>query len=95
MAWDLMQLAPGILAAYTTIIPASIFWGLLFMMIFIGFWARNRSIRLPAILGILISPLIMTAGVGISWGVPLAIQSIGQGLLAASLAAVLLSFIKR
>jgi hypothetical protein len=90
-----MQLAPGILAAYTTIIPASIFWGILLSTIVIGMWARNRSVRLVSVTFIILSPLLMTSGVGVSWGVPLALQSIGQGLLAAGLAGLLLSFVKR
>jgi hypothetical protein len=44
---------------------------------------------------IILSPLIMTSGVGISWGMPTTMQAIGQALLSAGIAGILLSFIKR
>jgi len=63
--------------------------------IVVGMWLRNRSTRLVSIVFVILSPLIMTANAGISWGVPLAFQGLGQGLLAAGIAGIMLSFIKK
>lgn len=95
MAWDLMQLVPAVLMPYTNIFGTTLFFGLFFGFIVLGFFARNKSVRLVSILFIILSPLIMTSGVGISWGMPTVMQSIGQALLAAGIAGVLLSFLKK
>ena len=44
MPWDLMQLAPTLVGAYTLAIPTTIFWGILTGILAIGVWRRNRSV---------------------------------------------------
>ncbi len=95
MAWDLMQILPGVLLPYTNIFGTTLFFGLVFGFMTLGFWLRTNSVRLVSIVMIILSPLIMTSGIGISWGMPTTMQAIGQALLAAGIAGVLLSFVKR
>jgi hypothetical protein len=80
--------------AYTTLMPASVVFGLLFGVITIGMWQRTKSVRLIGILMMIASPFIVMSGAGLMLGVPLAEQALGQTLLAAGLAGVFLSFIK-
>jgi len=94
MAWDLMQLLPAVLKPYTDIFGQTLFFGLVFGFVVLGFWRRTNSVRLVSITMIILSPLIMTSGVGISWGMPTTMMAIGQSLLAAGIAGILLSFIK-
>ena len=95
MAWDLMQILPAVLLPYTNLFGTTLFFGLIFGFFVLGMWRRTNSVRLVSIVMIILSPLIMTSGVGISWGIPLVMQSIGNALLAAGIAGVLLSFVKR
>jgi len=95
MAWDLMQIVPSILKAYTYVMPTPIFFGLLFGVIVLGFWRRNRGVRLVSVVFIILSPFIMSSNAGLMFGIPLAEQAIGQALLAAGIAGMMLSFVKR
>jgi membrane protein CcdC involved in cytochrome C biogenesis len=90
-----MNIAPAFLLGYFNVMPASIFFGLLFGLIVIGMWRRNRGIRLVSIVMIILSPLIMMSNTGLMFGIPLAEQALGQALLAAGISGVLLSFIKK
>lgn len=95
MAWDLMQILPAVLKPYTDIFGQTLFFGLVFGFFTVGMWRRTNSVRLVSIVMIILSPLIMTSGIGISWGMPTTMQAIGNALLAAGIAGVFLSFIKR
>lgn len=85
----------SILSGYTAVTPSSILFGIMGFFLMIGVWMRTKSVRLIAIVGILISPFIMYGSQGLYLGVPLVGQAIAQGLLAAGLAGVLLSFIRK
>lgn len=80
---------------YTRIMPATVVFGILFGVITIGFWLRTKSVRLVSILMLIASPFIMTSNAGLYLGVPLVEQAIGQALLAAAIAGIGLSFIKK
>jgi hypothetical protein len=85
-----------VINGYTNVVPETIFFGIILGVIVIGMWARNKSTRLVGILMMIISPIIMyTASPGLNLGIPLAEQALGQALLAAGFAGVLLSFIKK
>ena len=90
-----LVLIGGILfRAYTTLMPASVVFGLLFGILVIGMWQRTKSVRLVSILMMIASPFIVLSGAGLMLGVPLAEQAIGQTLLAMGFAGICLSFIK-
>ena len=95
MAWDLMQLVPNMMKAYTNIIPNAIFFGVLFGVLALGFWRRNRSVRLVSILFIMLGPFLFFSDAGLMLGIPGAERGIGVVLLAAGLAGILLSIVKK
>lgn len=85
----------SLLSSYTSVTPATIVFGIAFLFGVFGVWMRTKSVRLIAIIGILISPFIMYGSQGLYLGIPLVGQGIAQGLLAAGIAGVLLSFIRK
>jgi hypothetical protein len=93
--FNVMYIMPTFLAGYFNIMPASVFFGLLFGMITIGFWRRNRGVRLVSVTMIILSPLIMSSNAGLMFGIPLVEQALGQALLACGIAGILLSFVKK
>ena len=84
-----------ILMGYTRIMPATVVFGLFFGMLVIGMWLRTKSVRLVSIVMLIASPFIMSSQAGLYLGIPLAEQALGQALLAAAIAGIGLSFIKR
>jgi hypothetical protein len=90
-----MFLVPAIFLAYFNIIPATIFFGILFGMVTLGIWRRTKSVRMVSVLMIIISPLIMTASSGMNFGVPVVFQALGQALMACGVAGMLLSLVKK
>jgi len=92
---DLMQLIPNITLAYRNIIPNSIFFGILVGVLVLGFWRRNRSVRLVSILFIMLGPFLFFSDAGLMLGIPGAEMGIGAVLLALGLAGIVLSFVKR
>lgn len=93
--FNISYIAPALFLAYTNVIPGTIFFGLFLGIIVIGLWRRNRGVRLVSVMFIIISPLIMSSNIGLMMGVPLIEQAIGQALLAAGIAGILLSFLKK
>lgn len=93
--WNMTVIAPSLLETYTNIIPAVVFFGLFFGIIVLGMWRRNKTVRLVSIVFIILSPLIMSSDVGLMMGVGLDEQRIGQALLAAGIAGILLSLVKK
>lgn len=88
-------IAGTLFESYSHVIPASIMWGFLFMGIIVGMWFRNKSTRLIGIVMMISSPFIISASTGLHLGITLQMQALGQALLAAGLAGVALSFIKK
>lgn len=95
MAWDLMQLIPNLTLAYRNIIPNAIFYGVLFGIVAIGMWRRNRSVRLVSVVFIMIGPFLFFSNAGLMLGIPGAEQGIGLVLLALGIAGIGLSFIRK
>jgi len=93
--WNVTIIAPELLGTYSSVIPVVVFFGLFFGMVVLGMWRRNKTVRLVSIVFIIVSPLIMSSDVGLMFGVPLEMQSIGQALLAAGIAGMLLSLVKK
>ena len=93
--FNLMLIAPVFFQGYFNITGSTVFFGLLFGVIVLGMWRRNRRVRLVSIVMIILSPMFMYASSGLMFGIALPIQQIGQSLLCAGLAGVLLSLIKK
>jgi hypothetical protein len=93
--FNLVLIGGYLFSAYTNLMPTSVMFGLLFGIITLGIWDRTKSVRTIAITMCIISPFIVTSGAGLYLGLPLVEQAIGQALLAAGLAGILLSFIKK
>jgi len=58
-------------------------------------WMRTKSVRLISILMMISSPFIVSSGLGLYMGIPLVEQALGQALLAAGIAGIMLSFVKK
>lgn len=72
-------------------LSASMIWGSLFFFIFVGLWLKPKDILIPCILAFIAGGFIMTS----AYGVPVQFQQVGQGLMYASVAGIVLSwFIK-
>ena len=93
--WDPTVIGTSLVQGYTTVTSSTVLFGIAFLFLMIGVWMRTKSVRLIAVIGIIISPFIMYGSQGLYLGVPLIGQGIAQGLLAAGLAGVLLSFIRK
>jgi hypothetical protein len=90
------SIAPNLLPGYfATGISASLLWGIMFFFILFGFWFRTRSVRLVLILAFIMSVFILTPTAGLMLGAPLMFQYVAQGLMAAAIAGVLISFIRK
>lgn len=92
MAWDLMQLIPNLMKAYTNIIPITVFWGIITSILCIGMWRRNRSVRLVLVVFTICSGVMFY---GLSIVVPGNVLMIGQVLTALGMAGIALTFIKK
>ena len=88
-------ISDSLLSGYTQVTPATVLFGIAFVFVMFGIWYRTKSVRLIAILGILISPFIMYGSNGLYLGIPSLGIGIAQGLLAAGIAGVLFSFIRK
>jgi hypothetical protein len=82
-------------SALTVVAPFTIVIGIALFFYVIGIWMRTRSVRLIAILGILIAPFVMLSGQGLYLGVPSMGILIAKGLLAAGLAGILFAFMRK
>ena len=78
-----------------TQVPIMILAGVVFFFLFFGFWFRTRSVRLTLILGLLMAAFVVTPSAGLFLGAPLAFQLVAQGLMAAAIAGVVISFIRK
>jgi hypothetical protein len=80
--------------------PAMVFWGIIWVAIFFGFWFRTRSVRLAFIVGlllaeVLVTPLPSTGMNALGFSLPLAFQLVAQGLMAVALAGILISWMRK
>lgn len=93
--WDPQVVLFSLLSGYTTVTPTTVLFGIAFLFLMIGIWMRTKSVRLIAVLGIIISPFIMYTSSGLMLGIPSVGQAVAQGLLAAGIAGVLFSFMRK
>ena len=84
----------GIASPYTTAMPggAPIAWGVLFFFVLAGYWLKPKDILIPCLLTFMCGgALWMSGGLGID---PM-MMSLGQGLLYASLAGIVVSWFSK
>lgn len=90
------SIAPNILPGYlATGMEPTLLWGIMFFFIIFGFWFRTRSVRLVLILSFVMAAFILTPTAGLMLGAPLLFQYVAQGLMAAAMAGILVSFIRK
>jgi len=96
--FDIMVLAKESIGGYFWVAPGNlsvVIWGLLFFAIYIGLWIRERDVLVPTILGLISGTFIMWGDTGLGLGIAPEFVSIAQGIAYASLAGIILGFIKR
>jgi hypothetical protein len=90
------SIAPNLLPGYfATGISPTLLWGIMFFFLAAGFWFRTRSVKLIVILVFLMSVFILSPTAGLMLGMPLMGQYILQGLIAAAISGILISFIRK
>lgn len=82
-------------SGYTANAPFVVIIGIALFFYMIGQWMRTRSVRLIAIVGVLLAPFVMLGSNGLYLGIPSVGVMLAKGLLAAALAGVLFSFMRR
>jgi hypothetical protein len=100
--FNLLAMPANLVVPYGWLFPAdtaemslTIVFGMLMMFIYIGMWLRTRSVATGVIMGILTSSFILFTNQGLNLGIPTEFANIAQGILYASLAAILLTFLKK
>jgi hypothetical protein len=93
--FDPQVISSSLLSAYTQVTPATIVFSIVFIFLMMGIWYRTKSVRLIAIVGMIISPFIMYSTVGLNLGVPMLGIQVAQALLAAAFAGILFSFMRK
>jgi hypothetical protein len=95
------SILPQISTGYTASgMPMLVFWGIVWMSIFFGFWFRTKSVRLAFIVGlllaeVLVTPLPSTGVNALGFSLPIVFQVVAQGLMAVALAGILISWIRK
>jgi hypothetical protein len=100
--FNMLNMPQNLVVPYAWLFPTdtqqmslTIVFGMLMMFIYIGMWLRTRSVATGVVLGILTSSFILFSNQGLNLGIPVEFANIAQGLLYASLAAILLTFLKK
>lgn len=78
--------------SYSQVMPISVMIGIMAMFFMFGLWMRTRSVRLIAIVGILLCPMILFSYQGLYLGLPALAPALIAGLLAAGMAGILFAF---
>jgi len=85
--FNMTKLAEILPRTYTLHMGESIFWGLIFGMIFLGVWARHEDVAIPSLLGMMIG--------GSIWSLlPPEWKPLATGLLIVSLGGIMYTLIK-
>ena len=77
---------------YVSITGATVFYGIIFAMIFVGLWLRTRGTAVAMQLGMICTVLFASSLVGLQLGLPPEFIAVGQALLYISLAGAIVSF---
>jgi hypothetical protein len=102
--FNLLYLPANIAIPYGWLFPSDassqstalmIVFGMMFFFIYVGLWLRTRSVATGVIIGLLTSSFILFADQGLNMGIPPEFAAIAQGLLYASLAGILLAWLKK
>lgn len=100
--FNMLNMPQNLVVPYSWLFPTdtaamslTIVFGMLMMFIYIGMWLRTRSVATGVIMGILTSSFILFTNQGLNLGIPVEFANIAQGILYASLAAILLTFLKK
>jgi hypothetical protein len=94
--FKITMIPQSIVAVYaTTQVSITLYAGIAFFFLFVGFWFRTRSVRLALLMGLLMAVFIITPTAGLMLGAPVLFQMVAQGLMAAAIAGVLLGFIRK
>ena len=80
------------LQAYISVTGDTVFYGILFIMLFVGLWLSTRGTSMGQQFGMIMVSLFCVAGAGLALGLPPELLAVGQALLYISLAAAVVSF---
>ena len=80
------------LQPYMAVTGATLFYALIFMMIFVGVWLRTRQTGAAVQLGIICMALFGSAAVGLQLGMPPEFVSAAQALMYIGIAGAIVSF---
>jgi uncharacterized protein (UPF0333 family) len=85
LVWNSVQ-------AYVSITGATIFYALIFMMLFVGSWLSTRGTAVGQQFGMICAVLFCSSLIGLGLGLPPEFVSVGQALLYISLAGAVVGF---
>lgn len=77
---------------YTTVTGDTVFYGLIFAMVFVGAWLRTRGTAMATQFGMLCSALFVSSAVGLQLGLPPEFVAVGQAVMYISLASAVMAF---
>ena len=77
---------------YTSVTGDTIFYGLIFALIFVGLWLRTRGTAVASMFGMICVGLFASTAVGLQLGLPPEFISVGQALLYLSLTGAIMAF---
>ena len=81
-------------APYTDLMGTQLVWGLIFALLFIGYWFVTENVEMPTILGLLTSGSILYAGT-MSLGIPPEFVNIAQALMIVSVLGMVYTIFRR
>ena len=85
MVWNSMQV-------YIQVTGATLFYGFIFALVFVGLWLRTRGTAVAQIFGMICIGLFASCAVGLQLGLPPEFIAVGQALLYLSLTGAVMAF---
>jgi hypothetical protein len=85
MVWNSLQV-------YIQVTGATIFYGFIFALVFVGLWLRTRGTAVAQIFGMICVGLFASTAVGLQLGLPPEFLAVGQALLYLSLTGAIMAF---
>lgn len=95
--FDITMIGEANMGPYSWLVPTlpSLIWGLIWGFMLIGLWWRGRDMGYTVGIGVLVGIILFSPAYGLGIGIPQEFATIGQGILYASLAGVILVIIKK
>lgn len=100
--FNILYMPANLVVPYSWLFPddtkqmsLTIVFGMFFFFIYIGLWLRTRSVATGVILGLVTSSFILFTDSGLNLGIPEEFKAIAQALLYASMAGILLAWLKK